>query len=189
MTLIKRWFICYLFLVNVTGKHNYVYSMQNYCLLVFKWQFNIRTNASMHFWNVWQHCIYFSHIGLFVNFLPWPFAPHIFTIAVLITACALGHMHDILTRTCSPLTFITTCCSEISLDGLAVLSFPLCFLPGYPHRSSIHSDFIRWMRKCFCVLEFSVWSLMGFGILWPPRHVLLHNKKGTFHLFPCLQAW
>ncbi len=40
------------------------------------------------------------------------------------------------------------------------------------------------MRKCFCVLEFSVWSLMGFGILWPPRHVLLQFNC-VFDSFDC----
>lgn len=121
---------------------------------------------------------FFPYRPLYVNFLPCPFALHIFTIAVLITACALGHMHDILTWTCSPLTFIMTCCSENVPWWTSCAFFPpFCFFPGYPHRSSIHSDFIRWMRKCFvwlsvgilCVVRDWFWAS---GFLWPPQHVL-----------------
>lgn len=120
--------------------------------------------------------IFFPYRPLCVNFLPWPFAPHIFTIAVLITVCALGHMHDNLTRTCSPLTFITTCCSENvpwwtscaflppSVFCLVTPIAPLFILTSLDEWGSVF--------VC-CRLEFSVWSLMGFGFLWPPRHVLL----------------
>lgn len=122
--------------------------------------------------------MFFPYRPLCANFLSCPFALHIFTNAVLITACALGHMYDILTWTCSPLTFIMTCCSENVPRWTSCAFFPpFCFLPGYSHRSSIHSDFIRGMRKCFVLLSVGILCVVrdwfwGSGFVWPLHHVL-----------------
>lgn len=140
--------------------------MHNYCQFVFKCQFNIQC-INAFFKCMSTLYIFFPYRPLCVNFLPWPFAPHIFTIAVLITTCALGHMHDILTRTCSPLTFITTCCSENVPWWTSCAFFPpsvfcLVTLIAPPF---ILTSLDEWGSVFVCCrLEFSVWSLMGFGV-------------------------